>query len=381
MKKYKGLIFLFGNVFISLLIYIGLFLLELPKGIDILWCVLLQILGAFFGVFFFIFFHEFGHFVFGKISGYEFVFFRVGPLEIKKLDNEKIKVSFSFSNTLVLGQCLMAPPKPQKKKKPKFYLYNAGGLIFSYLLDVILIVLYLLISVSIFRWIILPMILIGVFLSINNSIYLEYGVNDVCNHINCKKNPKYIDAILYQLAMVGNVIKGKRYGAKVNYVGYYENPLNNITVSSAQFMFYQAIDRGNFSEAEEIIKVITSSYHNLPIYIQRVAVIFEILWADIVLFTDMNRFKRHYHWIGVKERMFCQKINSDIKKNYDIYTSIFEGKYDIKELVNELFESGIYKDGELLSIKKKFNYLTEKLDFYIKNGNSFVVRGDDDEVF
>ena len=34
MKKYKGLIFLFGNVLISLLIYIGLFLLELPKGIE-----------------------------------------------------------------------------------------------------------------------------------------------------------------------------------------------------------------------------------------------------------------------------------------------------------------------------------------------------------
>ena len=132
MGKYKELLKLILIFIISIATYISLFIFCLPKVLDILWCVLLQLIGLPLSLFFFVFFHELGHFVFGKISGYEFVLFRIGPFEWKK-ENEKIKFSVMPQNMMILGQCLMSPPKPKKKVKPKFFLYNAGGLIFSYI--------------------------------------------------------------------------------------------------------------------------------------------------------------------------------------------------------------------------------------------------------
>jgi hypothetical protein len=379
MKKYKELFKLILTILISFLLYVGLLLLCLPKGLNILWFILLQIIGLPLSLFMFVAFHEFGHFVFGKTSGYEFVSFKVGPFEWKR-ENEKICFRVVPQNILILGQCLMGPPKPKKKKQPKFYLYNAGGLIFSYSENILFILLIIFVPVLYVKWLLLPMVLIGVFLTINNSMYSKYGVNDVCNHINVKNNPKYIDSIMYQLEMLANTTKGKRYGAKCLYNGYFEENLNHITIPVVQFKFYQAIEHDRFDEAKELSSVMKRNYNKMIFWIQRLAFYFEILYADIVLEMDMNAFRRDFKRLGSKEKMYCSKEGSDVYFYYKIFESIYNKEYNIEQIVAELLKQDGFTSGERLSLEKKYGFLISKLNFYINNNYSFVEKSDSNEI-
>ena len=69
--------------------------------------------------------------------------------------NDKTAFRVNPISSFVLGQCLMSPPKWKKKGKIKFYLYNAGGLIFSYSLDVIFMLLFFLIDNVYFKFLLL----------------------------------------------------------------------------------------------------------------------------------------------------------------------------------------------------------------------------------
>ncbi|MCL2361160.1 MAG: M50 family metallopeptidase [Defluviitaleaceae bacterium] len=87
------------------------------------------IFGLFHGTILAIIIHELGHLVFGKLTGYSFVSFRVSSFIWFK-EGEKIK--FTRSKSMVAGQCLMSPPEGAGKFK--FVWYNLGGGVFNILL-------------------------------------------------------------------------------------------------------------------------------------------------------------------------------------------------------------------------------------------------------
>ena len=68
--------------------------------------------------------HEAGHLVFGLLTGYEFISFRVGSLTWVKMDGRIERKRFKLAGTA--GQCLMAPPDLADGKMP-VVLYNLGG--------------------------------------------------------------------------------------------------------------------------------------------------------------------------------------------------------------------------------------------------------------
>ena len=84
--------------------------------------------------------HELGHLVFGKLTGYGFVSFRVSSFIWFKEDG-KIKLAKSKSH--VAGQCLMDPPATEENFK--FVWYNLGGGVFNILLSLIFFVAYVII--------------------------------------------------------------------------------------------------------------------------------------------------------------------------------------------------------------------------------------------
>lgn len=86
--------------------------------------------------------HEFGHLVFGLLTGYRFSSFRVGSLVWFK---EGDKIRFKTSGSLVAGQCLMIPP--EKPEDFRFILYNLGGGLFNILFCLLLFVLLMLTSI------------------------------------------------------------------------------------------------------------------------------------------------------------------------------------------------------------------------------------------
>lgn len=372
MKKYKGLIILISLFVPSVVIYAGLLLICSLSEYNILLSILVQIIGLIVVIPLFIAIHEAGHMVFGIKTGYKLLSYKLGPLEWYRKD-EKIKFRVNPLNGIVLGQCLMSPPKPNKKVKPKFYLYNAGGLIFSYTFDIILCVLFFVINNVYIKLLLIPMISISVFLTINNSLYQKGGINDVCNHVIVKNNPKYINSILYQLEMITNITNGKRYGAKTYYEPYFEDELNHITLPVAQLRFLQAVDKSDFVEAKRISTIIKRNYNRIPLVLQKVSVIFEILYTDLVIDSDMRAFKVHFRWIKEKEKAVCLKPDYEIYHYYNIYNKIYKGEFDIKEDVMNLLGNEAIVAGEKLSIEKKFNFLIDKINFYASNGNSFDV--------
>ena len=96
------------------------------------------LISAFCSVFFMITTHELGHLIFGYLTGYQFVSFRIFSFALVK-ENGK----FRFCRISVPGtggQCLMAPPKKKNGRYP-FALYNLGGILFCGALSAIPIIL------------------------------------------------------------------------------------------------------------------------------------------------------------------------------------------------------------------------------------------------
>lgn len=70
--------------------------------------------------------HEAGHMVFGLLTGYRFVSFRIGSRMIQVENGRLCRRQYSLSGTG--GQCLMAPPEMTDGKMP-YKLYNMGGVL------------------------------------------------------------------------------------------------------------------------------------------------------------------------------------------------------------------------------------------------------------
>ena len=98
-------------------------------GATSVYIALLEIaVGLLLGFFLSIAAHEAGHLVFGLMTGYGFVSYRVGSLTIVRSDG-KLKIRrMKLAGTG--GQCLMSPPEMKDGKYP-FVLYQLGGVIFN----------------------------------------------------------------------------------------------------------------------------------------------------------------------------------------------------------------------------------------------------------
>ena len=121
--------------------------------------------------------HEAGHLVFGLLSGYKFISFRVFDFKIIKDENGKLKIRYErLAGTG--GQCLMRAPE-YVEGKFKYRLYLLGGVIFN-------------IIFSIVSWLILPsyytllFALIGFALAFLNLIPM--GFNDGMTYYHASKD-------------------------------------------------------------------------------------------------------------------------------------------------------------------------------------------------
>lgn len=127
----------------------------------------LIILALVLGVVIQIIVHEAGHLIFGLLTGYKFVSFRVFDFKLEKDDNNKFKLRLQHMRG-TLGQCLMKPPKYEEGKFP-YKLYLVGGVLGN-----------LIFSVAI--WFIYPTIytlmiaIVGLVLGVSNAI--PSGFND-----------------------------------------------------------------------------------------------------------------------------------------------------------------------------------------------------------
>ena len=125
--------------------------------------------------------HEAGHLVFGLLSGYRFVSFRVGQFTLVRTERGLALRRLKLAGTA--GQCLMAPPPYDEGRFP-FVLYNLGGALMN-LITGFLCALVSMIAVpaGLLRAFLLVTALIGLYFAAVNGIPLRTAMvaNDGMN--------------------------------------------------------------------------------------------------------------------------------------------------------------------------------------------------------
>lgn len=135
-KPLRGIVYL--SIIPFFLFYMlgnGFNLIEVFNQVSILELSLILIL-MFYSVYLHTFLHEFGHLLFGRVTGYSLIFFQAGNYRYEAKTKKVSKQDNSIPG--MLGQCLMSPPKPKSYEQKPFFFYLAGGLLFNAITGILL---------------------------------------------------------------------------------------------------------------------------------------------------------------------------------------------------------------------------------------------------
>lgn len=153
---------------------------------------------------------EGGHLVFGLLTGYRFLSFRIfGLVWVRENGRLRLKRQ-SIAGTA--GQCLMAPPERTDGKRP-FVLYNIGSVIANGSTALLSLALYVLCfrmpGLSAFLW---YMFVAGLAFALENGVptRTEQIDNDGYNLWAISQSGAALDAFYLQLRIVGQIAGGVR---------------------------------------------------------------------------------------------------------------------------------------------------------------------------
>lgn len=214
--------------------------------------------------------HEAGHMVFGLMTGYGFVSYRVGGLMLQKTkDGLKLK-KMSLAGTG--GQCLMSPPEYNNGNFP-YVLYNLGGVVMNLLLAAAGFAAFLAAgNVPYLSILSLSLCVIGLYLALLNGIPLRLGGvdNDGKNIISLRQSGEARRIFHAQLALSAEQGMGKRLQEMpeewfaMPQSGWEQNPLSATSVVIRENWL---MDQHRFQEAKELVDLLLDGENAVaPLY-------------------------------------------------------------------------------------------------------------------
>lgn len=211
--------------------------------------------------------HESGHLIFGLLSGYTFVSFRIGSfILVKEEGNFKMK-RFSIPGTA--GQCLLMPPEMKQGKYP-FIIYNLGGVLFNVIVSVIgIFVLYFTNHLPFLTMMgVLFFVLDGILIAITNGIPLKVAgiTNDGYNMMSMIKNEEARYSFYIQLMVNGLLAKGTRMKDMPHewFVLTEDSDISSVSNTSIKLMEYNwYLDHGDFESAMKCLEAFDSVYEKI----------------------------------------------------------------------------------------------------------------------
>ena len=217
------------------------------------------------------FVHEAGHYIFGKLTGYKFVSFRVGTYMWFKRNGETVVTRASLDGTG--GQCLMSPPDLKDGTMP-FKLYNLGGAILNLVSALAYVPVWIATKEDIYLNIFgLCFISLGVVYAASNGFPLRNSEidNDGSNTRNMSKNKRAVQSFWMQLKVSECNLNGTRIKDLPEEWFFIpeDEELKNALISSMAFFYKDRLmDQKKFNEAGKWIDHILSVEDNgiLPIY-------------------------------------------------------------------------------------------------------------------
>lgn len=310
--------------------------------------------------------HEAGHLVFGLLSGYRFLSYRILSLTLMKKDG---KLVWKHQKTPgIAGQCLMLPPKWEEGKKYPVALYNLGGGLLNLIFCILPIPLFFC-GNTMLSWGVGIFLFCGFVVGVTNLIPMTVGIpNDGKNYSYCKKSPQNVYAFYLQLELNARLSCGAHYsdfteetfrlpdGAKLD---------NTLTLYVVLKRYDWLLSQSRFEEASEQLDAISEQLMKMPsgvinsVYLERLFLLLrqreekrEEMTEDGILSEKERRFlaeaASYYSVVGPILRVNKSVIDCiRIKITYLCCTSEWE-----RELIDLLSDS---KKGKLPAkpIKRK----------------------------
>ena len=241
--------------------------------------------GFFFAFLFSVIIHETGHLIFGLLTGYRFVSFRIAKWMIVK-ETGKCRIR-RLSTPGIAGQCLMAPP-PKKDGKFPYLLYNFGGVIFGGLVSVTaLVCAFFLVHIS------YPLYMVswitgcfGIFMNLANAIPTsgKNSSNDGTNARSARKSAFTREALWNQLqytALLSEGIRVSEMPEELFVLPPSAELTNALAVCEGMMCLDRAVDRGDYEKAEETARyLLTHAIVLHPLY--RASLVTDLLYFELI---------------------------------------------------------------------------------------------------
>ncbi len=304
--------------------------------------------------------HETGHLIFGLISGYKFVSFRIANIMLIK-DNNKFKLK-KFSLLGTGGQCLMEPPKLKNGKIPVI-LYNLGGVIMNFIISILVLILAHYINIPLLKYSLEIFALIGIYYAVLNGLPLSAEINtDGLNAILLARNKDAQKSFWIQLMVNAEQTKGKRTKDMPNewfYMPTDEEMKNNMTATLGVLYCGKLLDEHKFKETKEaIIKVL--KFKEQIAGVHRYLLITDRIYCEIL----EGNLEKANKLLTESQKKFMHSMKN--------FPSVIRTEYAIEKIINKNVEESEKILNNFENIKEKYPYkkdieLEEELINIIKN--------------
>lgn len=319
------------------------------------------------------FFHELGHLIFGLLTGYRFLSFRIFSFMLIRENGVLNFKKRAMPGTL--GQCLMAPPSYQGGNYP-FMLYNLGGILFGGIISLALVIVSLTVPMHMtLQFFCLMAGWIGLVLNFVNAIPQsgKKAMNDGTNTYYAKKSPAAKAALWNQLQYVALHAKGfrsKEMPDTLFSVPLTEELNNPLTVWQGLAAVERATDLHEFDRAKEIAShLFNNALVEIPLY--RAALVSEMLYLELITDCDPDRVDDLYHMM----KLFAPILKKSISTHRVLYAYHLLRRND-ERLANAAasafydaigrhpFRTDIEFEGDLINYAKECHHLRENQRFH-----------------
>ena len=209
--------------------------------------------------------HEGGHLIFGLLTGYRFLSFRVFSFTIIKKDGKLMRKKIKVPGTL--GQCLMYPPEWKEDGDYPYVWYNLGGGLLNLVFCALSVPLFFIHS-PLAAWAAGVFIFTGVLFGISNLLPMSVGIpNDGKNCLLCAKereNQKAFYAQLKTNAMLSDGAMLTDIPEELLCVGEGQ-PVNSLTAFPRLMKVYRHGALGEEEKAEACLAELEAGMDKLPV--------------------------------------------------------------------------------------------------------------------
>ena len=280
-----GTVYAFYFFLLYLLIFLVFYLNYRDIGLSALLALFL-IIAAVIAYILSVFVHETGHLLFGLLTGYRPVSFRIFSFVIKK-KNGRWRIGIEPAPMPgIAGQCLMAPPRKVNGQFP-YRLCNAGGVLLGFIVSAAaLILLYTLSPSYIPRLLLFYIGWLGLFFSLVNAVPTSGKrlSNDGTNGRAAKRSIAARNALWNQLEYMALLAEGTRTRDMPEELFFLpeERDLDSaLTVCEGMMYIDRLEDTGDYAGARDAANHLLKARVLLPLY--RACLLSELLFLELVL--------------------------------------------------------------------------------------------------